>query len=594
MANDETRSGADAPTGDRPGNPDGETSPTTTQVVAHGDAPLREAGEEADSQRPAQASSGDVPSSASGSAGSSTPESSAGPESAAAESAGSESAAPEPSAPDPSGVGVSTGENPPSGSGDSRGESQLRSPWAPSPYPAPGAPTGTGTGHTSPGDQPTAVYPGTAYPPTIQSPPAYPTGGQPNAAYAPVAQPGSTYPPGAQGPAGPAGAPPGFAPESGWAMSQPTVQIPAPTQDQVAKTPWRPMVIVALVAALLAGAIGGVLGYKISRGGMLGVLPGMGSGSDTDVEAVSKTVLPSVVQLRVRSGDRSGAGSGIVLTPDGLLLTNNHVIETAAGGAGQITALMQDGSSSPATIIGRDPSSDIALVKASSASGLTPIQLGNSDAVRVGQQVLAVGSPLGLGGTVTSGIVSALNRAVSVGGSDKDPNPPVLNAIQTDAAINPGNSGGALVDIEGRLVGINSAIASVGGGPNDESGSVGLGFAIPINQAKRIADELQRTGQATKPVLGVMVERGSRLGPINDAGPLGAKLTQVTPDSPAAKAGLKSGDIIVKVNDRTVTYGDELVAAIRALAPGQSVALKLSDGRTLSAVLDGQPVPATK
>jgi putative serine protease PepD len=350
------------------------------------------------------------------------------------------------------------------------------------------------------------------------------------------------------------------------------------------------MAIVAAVAALLAGCIGGAIGYKISRGG----LPGMGVASDTDVEAVSKEVLPSVVQLRVRSGDRSGAGSGIVLSPDGLLLTNNHVIETAAGGGGQITALMQDGTSSPAQIIGRDPSSDIALVKAANVAGLTPIQLGNSDAVRVGQQVLAVGSPLGLGGTVTSGIVSALNRAVSVGGSDKDPNPPVLNAIQTDAAINPGNSGGALVDSEGRLVGINSAIASVGGGPNDESGSVGLGFAIPINQAKRIADELQRTGQATKPVLGVMVERGSRLGPISADGPLGAKLTQVTPDSPAAKAGLKSGDVIVKVNERTVTYGDELVAAIRALAPGQSVALRLSDGRTLSAVLEGQPVPASK
>ena len=471
----------------------------------------------------------------------------------------------------------------------------------------------------SPGYQPTLSYPGTAYPaggqpdtayaPGAQPTTAYAPGAQPDAAYAPGAQPGTGYPlgahpgtgyqpgapgtgypPGAQGPAAPDGGQPGFGAAQGWSMSQPTVQIPVPQQAQGAKLPWRPMAIVAVIAALLAGCIGGVIGYKISRGG----LPGMGAASEADVEAVSKAVLPSVVQLRVRSGDRSGAGSGIVLSPDGLLLTNNHVIETAAGGAGQITALMQDGSSSPAQIIGRDPSSDIALVKASNASGLTPIQIGNSDAVRVGQQVLAVGSPLGLGGTVTSGIVSALNRAVSVGGSDKDPNPPVLNAIQTDAAINPGNSGGALVDSEGRLVGINSAIASVGGGPNDESGSVGLGFAIPINQAKRIADELQRTGQATKPVLGVMVERGSRLGPINDAGPLGAKLTQVTPDSPAAKAGLKSGDVIVKVNERTVTYGDELVAAIRALAPGQSVALRLSDGRTLQAVLDGQPVPASK
>jgi putative serine protease PepD len=355
------------------------------------------------------------------------------------------------------------------------------------------------------------------------------------------------------------------------------------------------MAAVALVAALLGGVLGGVVGYKASRGGgVLGVIPSIGSSSapETDVEAVAKEVLPSVVQLRVRSGDRSGVGSGIVISPDGLLLTNNHVVESAAGGAGQITALLQNGKLVPVQIIGRDPTSDVAVVKAANVSGLKPIELGNSDAVRVGQQVLVIGSPIGLGGTVTAGIVSALDRAVSVGGSDKDPNPPVLNAIQTDAAINPGNSGGPLVDIEGRLVGINSAIASVGGGPNDESGSVGLGFAIPINQAKRIAEELQRTGQATKPVLGVMVVSGSRLAPLND--PPGAKLTDVTPNSPAAKAGLKGGDVITKVNDRTVTYGDELVAAIRALAPGETVTLTTSDGRSLSTVLDGQPVPATK
>jgi putative serine protease PepD len=354
------------------------------------------------------------------------------------------------------------------------------------------------------------------------------------------------------------------------------------------------MAIVALVAALVAGVLGGVVGYQMSHGARGFNVLGGGSGVETDVEAVSKQVLPSVVQLRVRSGDRSGAGSAIVISPDGLLLTNNHVIDNAAGGAGQITALFQDGKSAQVQIIGRDPTSDVAVVKAANVGGLTPIELGNSDAVRVGQRVLAVGSPLGLGGTVTTGIVSALNRAVSVGGTDRDPNPPVLNAIQTDAAINPGNSGGPLVDIDGRLIGINSAIASVGGGPNDESGSVGLGFAIPINQAKRVADELQRTGQATKPVLGVMVEGGSRLAPINGNEPLGAKVKDVTPNSAAAKAGLKGGDVITKVNDRIITYGDELVAAIRALAPGETVKLTTSDGRSMSAVLEGQAVPASK
>jgi putative serine protease PepD len=355
------------------------------------------------------------------------------------------------------------------------------------------------------------------------------------------------------------------------------------------------MAIVALVAALLGGLLGGFVGYQASRGVRgLGVLPGVSSSEapETEVEAVSQRVLPSVVQLRVRSGDRSGAWSGMVLTPDGLLLTNNHVIENAAGGAGEITALFQDGRSSPVQIIGRDPESDIAVVKAANASGLTPIEMGNSDAVRVGQQVVAVGSPLGLGGTVTAGIVSALDRAVSVGSDKPGDSSPVLNAIQTDAAINPGNSGGPLVDIEGRLIGINSAIASVGGGPNDESGSVGLGFAIPINQAKRIADELQRTGQATKAVLGVNVISGSRLAPLNN--PPGAKLINVAPGGPGDKAGLKAGDVITKVNARTITYGDELVAAIRSHAPGETVTLTISDGRSTTAVLDGQPVPASK
>jgi len=348
------------------------------------------------------------------------------------------------------------------------------------------------------------------------------------------------------------------------------------------------MAVVAVVAALLAGCLGGVIGYKLSRGGPLGG----GAATETDVEAVSKAVLPRVVQLRVKSGDRSGSGSGMVLSPDGLLLTNNHVIEAAAGGAGQIKALFQDGRSADAQIVGRDPESDVAVVKVAGITGLTPIDIGNSDAVRVGQQVVAIGSPLGLGGTVTTGIVSALNRAVSVGSEKPDQSSPVLNAIQTDAAINPGNSGGPLVDIEGRLIGINSAIASLGGGPNDESGSVGLGFAIPINQARRIADELIRPGQSSKPVLGVNVQSGSRLAPLSD--PPGAKLVSVVPGGAGDKAGLKIGDIIVKVGDRTVTYGDELVAAIRSHAPGDTVVLHLSDGRTVSAVLDRQPVVATK
>jgi putative serine protease PepD len=288
----------------------------------------------------------------------------------------------------------------------------------------------------------------------------------------------------------------------------------------------------------------------------------------------------------------------MVLSPDGLILTNNHVIEMAAGGAGQIIVLLEGGKTATAEIVGRDPSSDIALVKAHDVAGLSPIALGNSDGVRVGQQVVAIGSPLGLGGTVTTGIVSALNRAVSV-----DPDEPpssqaqtspgeVLDAIQTDAPINPGNSGGPLVDIAGRVVGINTAIASIGGLPGEQSGSVGLGFSIPINQAKRIAQEIQQTGHAITPVLKVSVQSASR--PTDANGQVGAKVVQVDPAGPGGQAGLKTNDVVVKVDDRIVTTGDELVAAIRSHAPGDAVALQLSDGRVVRVVLGGQPVLASK
>jgi putative serine protease PepD len=384
------------------------------------------------------------------------------------------------------------------------------------------------------------------------------------------------------------------------AASAPTAVLPAPPGPGKKRRPWAIAAVIALLAGLIGGGVGGVLGYQVAKsartgGSLLGPLPSIDSSSGpvTDVEAVADKVLPSVVQLRVKAGDRNGAGSAMVISADGLLLTNNHVIEQAVGGAGQITALFTDGRAAPVQIVGRDPSSDVALVRVQNLTGLVPIEVGNSDAVRIGQQVVAIGSPLGLSGTVTTGIVSALNRAVNLGGDNpNDPSPPVLNAIQTDAAINPGNSGGPLVDIEGRLIGINSAIATVGGGPADEGGSVGLGFSIPVNQARRIADELQRNGQATKPVLGVMVTNGSRLAPLSD--PPGAKLTDVTPNGPGAKAGLKAGDVIVKVNQRAITYGGELVASIRALAPGDSVALTTADGRTVTAVLDGAPVPASK
>jgi putative serine protease PepD len=255
------------------------------------------------------------------------------------------------------------------------------------------------------------------------------------------------------------------------------------------------------------------------------------------------------------------------------------VIAGAADG-GQIVAVFANGDSARATIVGRDPNSDVAVVKAQGVSDLTPVELGRSDDLRVGQAVVAIGSPFELSGTVTSGIVSALHRPTRAGGEEGDQST-VLDAIQTDAAINPGNSGGPLVDLQGRVVGINSAIYSPRTG-NVAAGSVGIGFAIPIDQARRTADEIAKTGKATQTVLGVKV---------NDGPQGGARIVEVTPDGPAAKAGLKAEDVVAQFGDRRIDTSDALVAAVRSQTPGTTVKLVLKDGsRTVEVTLAGQPV----
>ena len=329
------------------------------------------------------------------------------------------------------------------------------------------------------------------------------------------------------------------------------------------------------------------------------------------VEQVAAKVVPSVVKLEVDLGRQSEEGSGIILSSDGLILTNNHVVAAAAGdagggppagalpsgpspalpggpggvlpggpgggppsapgGGGQTKVTFADGRTTTFSIVGTDPSSDIAVVRAQNASGLTPITLGSSANLRVGQNVVAVGSPLGLEGTVTTGIISALNRPVAAGGDAKNQNT-VLDAIQTDAAINPGNSGGALVNMNGELVGVNSAIATLGsdaGAQGGQSGSIGLGFAIPVDQAKRISDELIQSGSASHASLGVQVG--------NDASIDGAKIVEVTSGGAAAAAGLPSGVIVTKVDDRVIGSADALVAAVRSKAPGDKVTLTYLD-----------------
>ncbi|GAA1261709.1 hypothetical protein GCM10009634_01380 [Saccharothrix xinjiangensis] len=346
--------------------------------------------------------------------------------------------------------------------------------------------------------------------------------------------------------------------------------------------------VVAGVAALVlavggvAGGVGGYLGYEAAEqsGPVVNALnqvpPAQQTNSSPDgsIEQVAAKVLPTVVQVQVQGG----AGSGFVLSSDGLVLTNNHVVESAANG-GAIRVLLQDGRSFDARMIGRDPTSDLAVVKAEGVTDLPVAELGNSGDLRIGQQVVAVGSPFDLNGTVTSGIVSSLNRPVSAG-SERGGQATVLNAIQTDAAINPGNSGGPLVDMRGRVIGINSAIYS----PNtsqSQAGSVGIGFAIPIDQARRTATELSETGKATQTVLGVQV---------TDAAEGGAQVSEVTSGSAAASAGIQDGDVITKFGDRPIDSSDALVAAVRSRAPGDKVQLTTDDGRTVEVTLGGQTV----
>jgi putative serine protease PepD len=305
------------------------------------------------------------------------------------------------------------------------------------------------------------------------------------------------------------------------------------------------------------------------------------------VEQVAAKVIPSVVKLQIDMGGQGDEGSGIVLSADGLILTNNHVVAPVAGedqgaqptsadsnGGGEATKTVtfSNGQTAPFTVVGTDPAGDLAIVRAQGVSGLTPITMGSSKDMKVGEQVVAIGSPLGLQGTVTTGIVSALDRPVAAGdGSGGSVS--VLDAIQTDAAINPGNSGGALVNMNGELIGVNSAIASMGGDGGSgggQSGSIGLGFAIPADQAKRIAGELVSTGTASHGSLGVQLS--------SDATKVaGAAIAEVVDGGPAAAAGLPSNAVITTIDGQVIDGPEALLAAVRSRAPGDTVSLTYLD-----------------
>nr|BFF01258.1 trypsin-like peptidase domain-containing protein [Streptoalloteichus tenebrarius] len=349
----------------------------------------------------------------------------------------------------------------------------------------------------------------------------------------------------------------------------------------------------ALLAVLLAGGGGlggGWLGYELAKDRYNGPsaleVPApapkpANSAPAGSVEQVAQKLLPSVVELQVQGRTAAGTGSGFVISGDGYVLTNNHVVEAAANG-GRIGVVFQDGRTASAKIVGRAPTYDLAVVKVEGVSGLRQVELGRSDDLQVGQEVVAIGAPFQLAGTVTSGIISAMNRPVSPGDGQSDVNL-VLNAIQTDAAINPGNSGGPLVDRQGRVIGINSAIYSPKGTPGGQAGSVGLGFAIPIDQAKRVAKELTDHGKATQPVLGV-ASRPARTG--------GAEISDLVPGGAADQAGLKAGEVITKIDERRISSSEELVAAVRSYAPGAKVKVTTrGDGgdRTVEVTLGSQP-----
>ncbi|WP_456044158.1 trypsin-like peptidase domain-containing protein [Streptomyces tendae] len=346
----------------------------------------------------------------------------------------------------------------------------------------------------------------------------------------------------------------------------------------------------ALLIALVSGGIGGAVGAHLERNGGMGTveLPQAGPEAaerDPDsVAGIAARALPSVVTLHVSGSEAAGTGTGFVLDDRGHILTNNHVVEPAGSG-GEITVTFNSGDTAEAEVVGRDSGYDLAVVKVKGVTGLTPMPLGNSENVHVGDPVVAIGAPFDLAGTVTSGIISAKERPITAGGEEGDASDvSYVDALQTDAPINPGNSGGPLLDARGRAIGINSAIRSADSGSAEsdggQAGSIGLGFAIPINQGKRVAEELINTGRATHPVIGITLDMnytgdGARVSAKDsDGGPA------VTTGGPGAKAGIKPGDVITAVDGQRVHSGEELIVKTRAHRPGDRLELTLErDGK---------------
>jgi putative serine protease PepD len=414
----------------------------------------------------------------------------------------------------------------------------------------------------------------------------------------------------------PSAYPPVFQPPAAPPPSLPTRDGAEPAQPGNRRR-WTEVTAVALLAALLASggtyAVTQLADNTQSSSAANSSALGRGTDQSPVVQAdannpnwtaTAAAVAPSVVSIKVVSGQSEAEGSGVIIDSKGHILTNNHVVAGAGQGA-QLTVTLNDGRAYKATVAGTDPSTDLAVITLTNPpKDLKPVALGNSDDIKVGDPVMAIGNPLGLAGTVTTGIVSALNRPVTTQAEEQQPQQPtdpfgqgqqgnqgnqgqgsdssqvVTNAIQTSAAINPGNSGGALVNAAGQLIGINSSIATLGSSGSSQSGSIGIGFAIPVNEAKSIAQQLISKGSAQHAFLGVSLQ--DAMASDGTSQRAGAQVAAVTSGTPAAAAGLKKGDVIVAVNGERVDSTLSLVGNIRERSVGDKVALTvLRDGKEL-------------
>ncbi|MDT9681828.1 trypsin-like peptidase domain-containing protein [Streptomyces sp. TRM76323] len=443
---------------------------------------------------------------------------------------------------------------------------------APAPGAAP-APEPVSAPAPNPAEAPRAVPP--MAPPPPAAPPAYPAYGAPGDAHAAHATQAYAHAPAGGGPGDVWGAPP----------AAPVAAPPSPRKRSGG------LVAAVLVAALVAGGVGGGIGYwaaerndsaNTSTTISVGDTPADFKRDPGTVAAVASKALPSVVTIEAKSGGsdgEGGTGTGFVYDREGHILTNNHVVASAAEN-GTVTATFSDGRKFDAEVVGRAQGYDVAVLKLRNApSGLAPLPLGNSDKVVVGDSTIAIGAPFGLSNTVTTGIISAKNRPVASSDGSGGKNS-YMSALQTDASINPGNSGGPLLDGRGAVIGINSAIQSPGSGGlgQSQAGSVGLGFAIPINQAKNVAEQLIKTGEPVYPMIGATVnmsEEGEGA-TIVEEGTGGTP--SITPNGPAAKAGLRPGDVITRFGDRIIDSGPTLISEIWTHQPGDTVALTYKRG----------------